>query len=236
LALIVEASAAPDGDHDLLRHILCAPIIGTKAAHVSLHSRRKVREQPGDPRAAAPRNDRSNSRRQLFGAVASVQTLSTNLPFTYAGPSVHSSGASMKRLLALSCACALLLVGCSGMKLDDFAAGTPSLVLEDYFQGRTEAWGVFEDRFGRVRRQFKVDIDGRYEGRADDVVGAAIGEVRGNALRWQYDMQLPVGDRTWQVHFDDWMLPQNDGVLINRATVSRFGIALGQVTLFFRKS
>ncbi len=122
------------------------------------------------------------------------------------------------------------------MKLDDFAAGTPSLVLEDYFQGRTEAWGVFEDRFGRVRRQFKVDIDGRYEGRADDVVGAAIGEVRGNALRWQYDMQLPVGDRTWQVHFDDWMLPQNDGVLINRATVSKFGIALGQVTLFFRKS
>jgi len=175
----------------------------------------------------------------------------------------------MKRFLALSCACALLLVGCSGMKLDDFAAGTPSLVLEDYFRGRTEAWGVFEDRFGRVRRQFKVDIDGsfdgreltlvenfvytdgeqdrriwritplgdgRYEGRADDVVGAATGEVCGNALRWQYDMLLPVGDSTWQVHFDDWMLLQNDGVLINRATVSKFGITLGQVTLFFRRS
>jgi hypothetical protein len=155
------------------------------------------------------------------------------------------------------------------MKLDDFAAGTPSLVLEDYFRGRTEAWGVFEDRFGRVRRQFKVDIDGsfdgreltlvedfvytdgeqdrrvwritplghgRYEGRADDVVGAAIGEVRGNALHWRYDMHLPVGDSTWQVHFDDWMLLQNDGVLINRATVSKFGITLGQVILFFRKT
>jgi hypothetical protein len=155
------------------------------------------------------------------------------------------------------------------MKLDDFAAGTPSLALENYFQGRTEAWGVFEDRFGRVRRQFKVDIDGSFdgrelslvedfvytdgeqdrrnwritplgdgrdEGRADDVVCAAIGEVRGNALRWLYDMHLTVGDGTWQVHFDDWMLLQNDGVLINRATVSKFGITLGQVTLFFRKS
>jgi len=155
------------------------------------------------------------------------------------------------------------------MKLDDFATSTPALVLEDYFRGRTEAWGVFEDRFGRVRRQFKVDIDGsfdgreltliedfvyadgeedrriwhitplgagRYEGRADDIVGAAAGEARGNALHWQYDMHLPVGDRTWQVHFDDWMLLQSDGVLINRATISKFGITLGQVTLFFRKT
>jgi hypothetical protein len=32
------------------------------------------------------------------------------------------------------------------------------------------------------------------------------------------------------------MLLQNDGMLINRATVSKFGITLGQVTLFFRKS
>lgn len=176
----------------------------------------------------------------------------------------------MIRRLAPPCVIgALLLVGCSGMKLDDFAAGSPSLVLEDYFLGRTEAWGVFEDRFGRVRRQLKVEIDGsfdgrvltlvedfayadgrqdrriwriaplgdgRYEGRADDVVGAAMGEGRGNAVHWRYDLRLPIGDRTWQVHFDDWMLLQSDDVLINRATVTKFGITLGQVTLFFRKS
>jgi hypothetical protein len=78
--------------------------------------------------------------------------------------------------------------------------------------------------------------DGRYEGRADDVVGAATGEARGNALHWQYDMNLPIGDGVWQVHFDDWMLLQSDDVLINRATVSKLGITLGEVTLFFRKS
>ena len=163
----------------------------------------------------------------------------------------------------------VVLVGCSAMDIDDFASGTPTFVLEDYFGGRTEAWGLFEDRFGRVRRQFKVDIegsfdgreltlvedfvytdgesgrriwhiaalgDGRYEGRADDVVGRALGEARGNALHWQYDMNLPIGDGTWQVHFDDWMLLQRDDVLINRATVSKFGVTLGQVTLFFRRT
>jgi hypothetical protein len=161
-----------------------------------------------------------------------------------------------------------ILVGCSSMKLDDFADGSPPLVLESYFLGRTEAWGLFEDRFGRVRRQFKVEIDGtfdgreltlvedfvyadgaqdqriwritalgdgRYQGRADDVVGVADGQARGNALHWRYDMLLPIGDGTWQVHFDDWMFLQDDGVLINRATVTKFGLALGQVTLFFRK-
>lgn len=63
-----------------------------------------------------------------------------------------------------------------------------------------------------------------------------MGEGRGNAVHWQYDLRLPIGDRTWQVHFDDWMLLQSDDVLINRATVTKFGITLGQVTLFFRKS
>ncbi len=154
------------------------------------------------------------------------------------------------------------------MKLDDFSTGGPSLRPEAYFQGQTQAWGLFEDRFGRVRRQFKVDIDGsfdgqkltlvedfvyadgeearriwritrlgdgRYEGRADDVLGVATGEARGNALHWEYDMRLAIGDSTWRVHFDDWMLLQGDGVLINRSTVSKLAIVLGQVTLFFRK-
>ncbi|MEL0112654.1 MAG: DUF3833 domain-containing protein, partial [Rickettsiales bacterium] len=37
--------------------------------------------------------------------------------------------------------------------------------LEDYFQGRTRAWGIFEDRFGNLRRQFVVDITGTWDGR-----------------------------------------------------------------------
>ena len=62
-------------------------------------------------------------------------------------------------LLALA-----VLTGCTGMKPSDFARQKPKLVLEDYFSGKTRAWGIFEDRFGKVRRQFIVDINGVWDG------------------------------------------------------------------------
>ena len=46
---------------------------------------------------------------------------------------------------------------------------------------------------------------------------------------------LKVRDSRIKVRFDDWMFLQPDGVLINRATVSKFGINIGTVTLFFKK-
>lgn len=49
------------------------------------------------------------------------------------------------------------------MKPIDFKGAEPALVLEDYFAGKTCASGIFEDRFGRVRRQFTVDIAGSRE-------------------------------------------------------------------------
>ena len=155
------------------------------------------------------------------------------------------------------------------MKPTDFSGTTPQLRIEEYFAGHTRAWGIFEDRFGNLSRQFVVDIDGkwdgetlvldehfhysdgekdrrvwtirkidahRYEGQAADVIGVAIGEAYGNALNWRYDMDLKVGDGTLRVHFNDWMFLQESGVLVNRARVSKFGIEIGEVTLFFQKS
>ncbi len=49
------------------------------------------------------------------------------------------------------------------MNPDDFSRHQPKLDLYTYFAGETRAWGLFEDRFGRVRRQFQVDIAGRIE-------------------------------------------------------------------------
>lgn len=170
----------------------------------------------------------------------------------------------------LSCIgfCLLLLIGCSAMKPSDYADNEPKLVLEEYFRGQTRAWGMFEDRFGNLRRQFTVDITGRwdgekltlderflyddgereqrvwtltktgkttYEGTAADVIGTAVGEIGGNAFNFRYDLNLKVGDSTWKVAFNDWMFLQPDGVLLNRATVSKFGIELGVVTIAFSK-
>lgn len=50
------------------------------------------------------------------------------------------------------------------MKPEDFAGREPRLLLEEYFAGKTKALGIFVDRFGNLRRQFAVDIDGTWDG------------------------------------------------------------------------
>lgn len=95
-----------------------------------------------------------------------------------------------------------------------------------YSDGRTER---------RVWRLTRL-ADGRYTGRADDVVGEASGQVRGNAFNWRYTLRLPVDGRTYDVQFDDWMYLMDDRVMLNKAVMSKFGIRLGEVTLTFVKN
>jgi hypothetical protein len=77
--------------------------------------------------------------------------------------------------------------------------------------------------------------EGRWRGRAADVIGEARGEVAGNALRWRYRLNLEVDGTTWEVDFDDWMYLMDEDTLINRSSMSKLGVELGQVTLFFRR-
>ena len=49
------------------------------------------------------------------------------------------------------------------MNIEKFKGSQPTLTLEDYFEGKTEAWGMFHDRFGNLKRTFKVDITGTKE-------------------------------------------------------------------------
>ncbi|MCX7269011.1 MAG: DUF3833 domain-containing protein [Burkholderiales bacterium] len=77
--------------------------------------------------------------------------------------------------------------------------------------------------------------DGRFSGQAGDVIGSAEGHTRGNAFNWRYTMALPVSGQTWHVQFDDWMYLMNEQVMLNKASMSKFGIFLGEVTLSFTK-
>ncbi len=55
----------------------------------------------------------------------------------------------------------LTLLSCaSDMNIKNFENETPRFVLENYFDGKTKAWGMFHDRFGNLKRSFKVDIIG----------------------------------------------------------------------------
>ena len=58
----------------------------------------------------------------------------------------------------------------------------------------------------------------------------------GNTLNWRYDMRLKVGGSSVKVHFNDWMFLQPNGVLINKATVSKLGVDIGRVTIAFTKT
>ncbi|MEH6525215.1 MAG: DUF3833 domain-containing protein [Sneathiella sp.] len=172
----------------------------------------------------------------------------------------------MRILLAITLV--ILLSSCGTMKPEQFENADQKLNLFTYFDGRTTAWGIFEDRFGDLRRQFKVSIEGtvegdtltldenfiyddgeisrrvwsivrkddhNFEGTADDIIGVAKGVSYGNALNWKYSMDLKVEDSLWRVKFDDWLYRQADDVIINKAKVTRWGIEIGTVTLFFKK-
>ena len=101
-------------------------------------------------------------------------------------------------------------------------------VLDEAF---TYSDGTTERRIWRLTKH----ADGRYTGRADDVVGEAQGQTSGNAFRWNYTLRLPVDGKEYEVQFDDWMFLVDDRVMLNRATMSKFGVTLGEVLLSFTK-
>lgn len=160
------------------------------------------------------------------------------------------------------------LAGCGTVPVEDYRDERPALDLRRYFDGTIDAWGMFQDRSGKVIKRFSVRIDAkwsgdtgtldehfeyadgtrsqrvwtitrldehRYRGTAADVVGEARGEAYGNALRWQYVLNLEVDGKTYAVDFDDWMYLMDGRVMLNRSVMSKFGVYLGEVTLSFRK-
>ncbi|MGC6453130.1 MAG: DUF3833 family protein [Candidatus Puniceispirillaceae bacterium] len=143
----------------------------------------------------------------------------------------------------------------------------PDFEPESYFAQRLEAYGVFVDRFGVIRRQFDVAVkgtrtsdgfildeaflyddgetenrrwvvttlgEGRYRGECADVIGHAVGKCTDNMLSWRYGFRLGMYGRKVAVRFDDVMVLQAGGIMVNRATVSKAGIRLGEVLLTFR--
>lgn len=162
---------------------------------------------------------------------------------------------------------ALTLAGCAG-SFDPaiYTGNAPKLVLEDYFRGKTVAYGVFENREGKLAREFKVDATGTwdgkiltleesflykdgekaqrvwriekidehtYVGRADDVVGDADIKVFGNAAVFTYQLDFDNKGKIIRLTFEDHFYLQEDGVLITRGDVTKYGFDAGLVMITF---
>ena len=164
-----------------------------------------------------------------------------------------------------------LITSCSNnssMKPTDFKDKQPRLIIEEYLEGNVKAWGVLQNRSGKVTRQFSADLDGtwdgkqlilkekfnwddgevqnrewtinkidenNYEGTAGDVVGKAIGYSYGPAFKFEYVLLVPVKGKEMKITFDDWIFKQDDRVAINRATMTKFGIKVAELTVVFVK-
>jgi hypothetical protein len=77
--------------------------------------------------------------------------------------------------------------------------------------------------------------DRTWRGTAPGVIGIATGEERGDTFNWAYTIDLPVPDGTMRVTFDDWMWLLSEDRLLNRAYMSRFGVRIGEVIIFFER-
>ena len=164
-----------------------------------------------------------------------------------------------------------LITSCSNnsaMKPEDFKDKKPRLVIEEYLSGNVKAWGVLQNRSGKVTRQFSADLDGtwdgkqlilkekfnwddgeiqdrewtitkidenNYEGTAGDVVGKAKGYSYGSAFKFEYVLLVPVKGKEMKITFDDWIFKQDDRVAINRATMTKFGVKVAELTVVFVK-
>lgn len=159
-------------------------------------------------------------------------------------------------------------MGCSNMSAEQFESTTPKLVLEEYFVGKSRAYGILFGRNGQVKRQFTVEMFGEwdgetltldekfffsdgekqsriwkvkkldahtYSGTAHDVVATAIGKQFGSVLQWNYVLKVPVDNTTYDITFNDWMFLYPDGILLNRATMTKFGFRVGELFLSFQK-
>ena len=59
--------------------------------------------------------------------------------------------------------CGIFLVSCSGTPVSQYANESPKLDLSEYFSGTVDAYGIFTDRSGVVKKRFTVLIKANWE-------------------------------------------------------------------------
>jgi len=83
----------------------------------------------------------------------------------------------------------LFITSCSSkqsMKPEDFKDQVPRLIIEDYLSGNVKAWGILQNRSGKVTRQFSANLNGTWDGKKlvlDEKFNWSDGEVQ--KRQWQ---------------------------------------------------
>ena len=152
---------------------------------------------------------------------------------------------------------------------EDYLNIEPKFDFRNYFDGELKAWGIVQNRQGKIINRFdmkmlgswqgnegkleeqfyyydatpqeqkawsiSIDEQGQISARGDHIVGEAKFASFGNAVNWQYTMTVPVGETTYDIAFDDWMWLMNDGSVMNRSYMRKFGIQVAEISIFIQK-
>nr|WP_281282001.1 DUF3833 family protein [Aliikangiella coralliicola] len=102
-----------------------------------------------------------------------------------------------------------------------------SIVLDEVF--------LFDDG-ERQTRQWKFKLSGgQWIGTAGDVVDTAIGEVVGDSLHLNYQLEVKVDGDSWVINMDDWLHLIDRRTLMGTTNMSKWGFNVGRIDILMRK-
>lgn len=115
------------------------------------------------------------------------------------------------------------------------------VTLDGTWDGRTltlvEAFRYADGENDTKTWKLRKLADGRYEGAREDTVGLAHGWMEDGAYRMAYTMAIPNKDGgVRRVRFQDVLVEDTNGAVINRARVSYFGLPVASVELTMQRS
>jgi hypothetical protein len=70
----------------------------------------------------------------------------------------------------------------------------------------------------------------RFEATANDVVGTARGSPSGRTLHWTWKLATKPGNCLFNVRMEQWMYLADNGTLLNRTIVTKFGVRLAEIS------
>jgi hypothetical protein len=87
----------------------------------------------------------------------------------------------------------------------------------------------------KTNYKFEKQSDNSYLISSPSFVKPVTGTIVGNALHWNYQYKHKSAEGETIVRFDDWMILHSDGIVLDRAFCSKWGVSLGEIVMSLKK-
>lgn len=102
--------------------------------------------------------------------------------------------------------------------------------------------GVLDEKFDfddgeKQTRKWDVYFENEsvFKAKALDIIGDATGIQKGNAVNLNYILEVPYKNSTINLSMDDWMYKIQDNAVVNKTSMKKFGIKVGELVLIMKK-